>query len=165
MTNVEQLVSIVEEMLHEHETLLALAYEKKEILIQGDMKGLEKVTGQELTLIQRIEALEKQRVAWGHQMAQEKGIPFEQLTAGKVAELCQDPALAHRMERITDSFARVMKELERVNDLNGQLLRQSLAFVQMTLDAITETPMVTRYHQQGETVPAAPRRHLFDAKV
>lgn len=161
----EELISLVEKMLQKHEQMLALAGEKKEILIRGDMQALQALTGRELALIKEIEVLEKKRQEMGRELARHRGIPLEQLTARRVEQMAADADQAERMHKVTERLSSVLKKLQEANELNRQLLQQSLAFVQVTLDALTQTPPQTQYQEQGKTAPVSPQRRFFDAKI
>jgi flagellar biosynthesis/type III secretory pathway chaperone len=164
VTDEKQLIAIFDELLQAHEALLSLANEKKEILIQGELDKLSVLMGKEWRWIQRIESLEKERMSHVTAIAREKGMAEESLKAHHLPSLLGDPFLSARIKGLIERLTSVLDELKKANDLNAQLLRQSLAFVQLTLDVITDTLTPIQYHEQGTTA-AAPRRSFFDAKV
>jgi flagellar biosynthesis/type III secretory pathway chaperone len=164
VTDEKQLLAIFDELLQAHEALLSLAQEKKDILIKGELDKLSALTGQEWRWIQRIESLEKERMSHVSTFAREKGMAEESLTARQLPSLLGEPSLSARMKVMIERLTSVLDELKKANELNAQLLRQSLAFVQMTLDLLTDIPNSFQYHERGTTA-SAPRRSFFDAKV
>jgi flagellar biosynthesis/type III secretory pathway chaperone len=164
VTDEKQLLDIFDELLQAHEALLSLVHEKKDILIQGQLDKLSALTVQEWRWIQRIESLEKERISHVSVFAREKGLAEESLTARQLPSLLGDPFLSARMKGLIERLTSVLDELKKANELNAQLLRQSLTFVQMTLDLLTDTSNSIQYHERG-TTSSAPRRSFFDAKV
>jgi flagellar biosynthesis/type III secretory pathway chaperone len=164
VTDGQKWIALFEQLIEAHERLLALAREKKDILIRGDQQALTALTREEWTGIRQIETLEKERLSRVRALAQEKGLSEESLKASDLPHLFPDPSEYRRLKEQVERLARVVNELKQANDLNAQLLRQSLAFVQMTLDLLTEMPSAVQYQEKGMAT-AGPRRSFFDAKI
>lgn len=167
MSILKPLLSVVESMLREHEQLLALAKRKKDVLIKGDMQALNDMVKDETAFVHRIERLEAERLGAGRLIAIRLGIPVEQLTAEKVSALAETPEESDRMLQLTDGLRDVIAQLKQVNDLNKQLIEQSLQFVQNSIEVLTESPVVPTYGGRGETNSPYPsgRTSYFDSKA
>lgn len=140
MSRLTDLYETLENLLNLHKALYTLAVEKKPVLIRGDADTLTKITHQEKKLIKAIETAEAIRIELVREVMAERGIALRE---GTISELIKSLTGAEEKIRLTnhrDQLVRVVTELREVNDLNQQLLEQSLSFVKMTLDLITDRP-------------------------
>lgn len=165
MPLVERLIQTVELLLAEHEKLLEIEEDKKRVLIDGDMAKLQEIVNQEVQFVRKVEKLEEQRVKLGEQIAHEKEIQLEQLTASKLAELENDPERVAKINLLTGRFIKVVGELKAASELNGRLIRQSLDLVQRSIDLMTDQTDNGTYTDKGDSGSALGRRRVFDTQV
>jgi len=140
MSRLTELYETLENLLNLHKALNTLANEKKPVLIRGDADGLTKLTHQEKKLIKAIETTEAIRMELVRQVMAEKGIALRE---GTITELIKSLTSAEEKQRLShyrDELLRVVTALREANDLNQQLLEQSLSFVEMTLNLVTDSP-------------------------
>ncbi|GAX88894.1 flagellar protein FlgN [Effusibacillus lacus] len=161
-----QLIETVEQLLEEHEAFLQVAEEKKRALIKGDIEKLQQIVNQEVQFIRRVEKLEEERIRQGRLIAEQFGLPIEELTASKLVQLDLDKERAAKFNLLTGKFVKIMGDLRMANELNGQLIRQSLELVEHTIDLMTEMPDSGTYSGNGDSgqAVAGPRR-FFDTQV
>ena len=160
-----QLIETVEQLIKEHEQLLQLAERKKRVLIDGDMESLQEIVNREVQAIRKVEKLETERMKQGERIAAAYGLKVEELTASKLAAMEPDPQRAARFNLLTGRFVKVMGELSAANDLNGQLIQQSLDLVQRSIDLLTVAPDALTYTGKGDTEQASGPRRFFDSKA
>lgn len=165
MPVIQQLIETVEDLLKEHENLLALEEHKKQVLIAGDIAALQEITTQEARFIRRVEQLEEQRVRIGQQVAAKSGLALEDLTASKLAELVTDPQKAAKINLLTGRFAKVIGELRAANEVNGQLLKQSLELVQHSIEMMTDAPDAGTYSSKRDMGQVTGTRRFFDTQA
>ncbi|BCJ87863.1 flagellar protein FlgN [Effusibacillus dendaii] len=165
MDPIGQLILVVEELLHEHEAFLQVAERKKQTLIKGDIDTLQEILNVEVSFVRKIEALEEERMRQGQQIAELYNLQLEELTATKLAALIENPEQVAKLKLLTGRFAKVVGDLQAVNDLNGQLIRQSLDLVQRTIEMITDVPGAGLYTGKGDTGQAAGQRRFFDTQA
>ncbi|HEU4964907.1 MAG TPA: flagellar protein FlgN [Bacilli bacterium] len=167
MSLLKPLLSVVESLLHEHEQLLTLANRKKDILIKGDMQALNDLVKEELGCVQRVERLEGERLGAGRLLAARLGLAVDQLTAERVIALASDEAEATQMQALTERLRSTVNELQKQNDLNKQLIEQSLQFVRLSVDLLSESPLVPTYGGTGATNEpySTGKTSYFDSKA
>lgn len=165
MPLVGQLIETVELLLAEHEKLLEIEEAKKRALIDGDMAKLQNIVNEEVQYVRKVEKLEEQRMKLGKQIAQEKGIRLEELTASKLAELETDQERVAKINLLTGRFVKVIGELKASNELNGRLIRQSLDLVQRSIDLMTDQVDTGTYTDKGDAGSALGQRRVFDTQV
>lgn len=165
MPLVGQLIETVELLLAEHEKLLEIEEAKKRALIDGDMAKLQDIVNEEVQFVRKVEKLEEKRMKLGKQIAQEKGIRLEELTASKLSEMETDQERVAKINLLTGRFVKVIGELKASNELNGRLIRQSLDLVQRSIDLMTDQVDNGTYTDKGDAGSALGRRRVFDTQV
>jgi flagellar biosynthesis/type III secretory pathway chaperone len=116
-------------------------------------------------LIRKIEKLEQERVRQGQQIAEACGLKIEELTASRLVSLVHDPEQAASINWLTERFAHVLADLKAANELNGQLIRQSLELVQRSIDLMTCLPDSGTYTDKGDSGKAVGQRRIFDLQA
>ena len=140
MSKMERLYELLDNLIQLHKALYTLAQQKKEVLIKGDVDELVAITRKEQQLVKGIMAAEMTRQQVVQDLSAEKGFVLEE---GRLAELIKLTTSAEEKQRLAsyrEELIRVVTQLQHANDLNQQLLKQSLSFVTMTLDLLTDTP-------------------------
>jgi len=167
MIVLKPLVHVLESMLSTHETLLELAKRKKRVLIQNDMSELNAIVKEEVTLAHQVEKLEGERSGMVRLLSLRLGLPAEELTARKVAALAGTPEERETIAQLNDQLLAVMTQLKEQNELNKQLIEQSLDFIRNSIDLLTESPIVPTYGDSGDTHAAytTTRTSFFDSKA
>ena len=136
MTDARSLASVLSEMDGAMDVLLDMSSKKQEMLVSGDVVGLEKVVSAEQDLVAKLELLESERSSAGE--------PSDEKGAGQVAGLRK--SLREKAKKITDT-----------NERNRGLLRQGLEVVQYELRLLLP--------QAGYGNPAAKGPLVFDHRV
>jgi flagellar biosynthesis/type III secretory pathway chaperone len=140
MTQLAALYDVLENLTNLHRALYTLAVEKKEVLIKGDLEALTRITQQEQKLVRAVEANESSRIELVRKLFAEKGAS---LSEGSLLELIKLWTGAEEKLRLTNyrnELIRIVSELRTANELNQQLLEQSLSFVNHSLDLLTYSP-------------------------
>lgn len=144
------LISILEKQLSLHKSLLQLAYTKQEAIKQNKADQLNQIVRDEQKHVSAVAILEKQR--------QTSGAGDWATWLDAMDSVSREQALTIRSELI-----HVMTELKQANELNMELLEQSLQLVHFQLDVITP-PDAGLYgpDDEGDTPSAGP---VFDSKA
>jgi len=109
----------IKQLNEAHEALLALAREKTEVLIRNDMPRLSEIVKEEPALAKRIIRLEEERIAT--------------MGAVSMTEWLAGPP-GHT--DVLRDLVRTLGELKRVNELNAELLTQSLHYLDWHLQLL-----------------------------
>ncbi len=158
-----QLMALLDRHLTLHRHLLQLAYQKTDVLKRGDMDGLMQLIQKEQTAIAAIQQLERERAqlvaAWsdgGHPLTLADCLPK------------MDEEERQKAEQLASELLDVINELQAVNELNGQLIRQSLQWVTLMLDQLMPQPPNVNYtapNQSTRQYGHRRSRSLFDSKA
>ncbi len=136
MTDARSLASVLPEIDAAMDRLLDLSSQKQQLLVSGDVAGLEKIVSVEQDLVARLELLERERSS---------AVELPDSKAGAAAARLRE-SLREKAKKITDT-----------NERNLGLLRQGLEIVQYELRLLLP--------QAGYGNPAAKGPLMFDHRV
>ncbi len=145
----ENLIEVLGRECDEYEGLLALSQKKTQIIAGGDLEELQKITDDEQDLVSRVSNLDKKRVEITADIANVLNKDVEtmklsnliQMLAGRSAEQAK-LAEAH------DRLQAAVRELQRVNEQNRELLENALEMVEFEmnlLQAMKAAPETANY--------------------
>ena len=166
----ENLIDVLRKESSEYEELLKLSREKTPIIVSGNLENLQKITDEEQELVSRINHLDKKRMEVTADIA---NVLNKDVTALKLKNLIE--MLSGRAEEakslieIHDRLQSVVRELQRVNEHNSELLQESLemiAFEMNLVQSMKTAPETANYNRgaysAGDTMGVSSRG--FDAK-
>jgi flagellar biosynthesis/type III secretory pathway chaperone len=158
-----QLVTVMERLLDLHEKLLEKANQKTTVIEKGDIDALNTLIKEEQKLLPTINKFEQVR----QQVVRNFLTPFhveeENFTISTCLTYIDEPnkeKLADLREELLD----VAKALQKQNDLNSQLVKQSLQFVHMSLDMFYPKTPDFNYGPPKQTGPST-ANSLFNRKA
>lgn len=162
-----QLIEKIEEMQQYYNSLYELGLQKKEQIIQNRLNDLTATVNKESKLLKQIAQAEKERQVLLIRFQTERGLrPIPNVTLTEVGRMLfhaeEKQELAAAQRRLADTIA----SLKPLNELNQQLIQQSLAIVEYSLDLLVgpeEEEVV--YKHPGASHHAQKRNHLFDTKA
>ncbi|OIN67167.1 flagellar protein FlgN [Exiguobacterium sp. KRL4] len=112
-------MELIDQLTAAHIPLLKLAEEKKQVLIQNDMQRLSQIVKEEPVHLKRIEQLEQQRI--------------EQMGTMTMTEWLQThPTDVDSMRQLLQAIG----QLKALNELNADLLEQSLQYLNWHLELL-----------------------------
>ncbi|WP_294748998.1 flagellar protein FlgN [uncultured Exiguobacterium sp.] len=112
-------MQLINQLNEAHAQLLALAEEKKQVLIANDMRRLSEIVKEEPVHIKRIEALEQERLALMGSVTMTEWIETHPEDVDSLRTLLQ-----------------TLGQLRQLNTLNAELLEQSLHYLDWHLQLL-----------------------------
>lgn len=165
--SVQPIVTILEKLEKMHISLLELAYQKTELVKNGDMEELNTMLKNEQSHVAAIETLEKQRQQMVTDYLRAKGIVLaEPTTVADVIDAADQENERQHLEEVRNRLMSVIDDLRKQNDLNQKLVFQSLQFVNVTLDMMRPQPEQINYSGKStRSENAGPKKSLFDSQA
>jgi len=160
----DKLITLLSELLELCQALLELSKQKREFLIAGKAQNLEAVTRQEEMLILQIGKLEGKREKILHDIASAYNLNTQGLTLSQIRQLATDE-VADKLNEIEQLFSQITNELVPLNQLNTQLIQQSLNFVNYNINLLAQTQTGPTYASKGSAGQSQPSRTFLDTKV
>lgn len=166
----ENLIDVLRKESSEYEGLLELSQKKTPVIVSGNLENLQKITDEEQELVSRINHLEKIRMEVTADIANVLNKDVTTLKLKNLIEmLAGRPVEQKALAEAHDRLQAAVKGLKRVNEQNGELLRNSLEMVEFELNliqAMKATPETANYNRgaysAGDTMGVSASR--FDAK-
>lgn len=148
-----------------HHSLLLVSEQKTEALKDGDITLIQKLLLQERKLVQAINQIEMQRQLEVGKWAVQHGMKQEQATISNLLETIPDLAEKESLEKHYVSLADTIVRLKQQEQLNQQLMQQSLQFIELSIDMLDPSAKNLNYNQRpAEQTPSQPRS-MFDSRA
>lgn len=162
----KQFVQIIQAMTVLHEKFNKSAKEKLTVIKEGDMTALERIMKDESVLIQQLHKLEATRLHEVEVLAAGKGLVKEDVTIETLLPFFSEGE-RKEVEHWQDRLLSEIMELKQQNDLNQQLLEESLRFVNMSLDAMQPQSQFENYQvpNMKNKENTDTKHSLFDSKA
>lgn len=161
MAQLDSLYEVLENLIALHKALYTLAVQKKDVLIKGDVDALVQITHQEQKLIRAVEAAENKRMELVQELISTQGLTPKEATLSELIKSLNSAAAKTRLAQVREELLRIVSELREANELNQQLLEQSLSFVTMSLDLLTDSPEEDFFYKNPVKGPNMPVNRSF----
>ncbi|PKM44506.1 MAG: hypothetical protein CVV03_07705 [Firmicutes bacterium HGW-Firmicutes-8] len=157
------LLETVEKQLDIYRELLSLAQAKKPVLVKGDIPELEKMTKEEELLILQVGRLEEQRRSLHQALANHFVLSSEELSLSELIRRT-DGDTSQRFQLVFAEMTEVLKELADINQVNIELIKSSLDYIDFSMDILTSTNRAPVYNEQDDDKKQTAAK-VFDRKI
>ncbi|WP_141604117.1 flagellar protein FlgN [Terrilactibacillus laevilacticus] len=157
--------AVIESLIDVHDQLYALAVNKLEAIKIGDHHAVNELVIQEKPLIESLARLESQREQLIKQSALEinmgERVSFsEWITLVSMNE--EDKAMWDALHlRLAESVF----NLKQANDLNQEMLRQSLQWIRLNLNLLQKKPKFSNYNKPSRRSAYQPTLSRIDSRA
>lgn len=168
MEPIQGLTYTIEELLHVHEQMITLEDTKKEIIVGNRMDELLPLLQQQSKLVKTTARLEEERQVYISHFLEQKGFKGTDLTLSDILKLITNPQLKEELKLLSEKLKERLDQLRNQNQLNQQLIEQSLYYLDFSLRLMTEeSGSYATYHRRDDGRQATPaqQRHFFDSKA
>lgn len=118
--------------------LLDLAKRKQSALIEGNLPGLDEIVKGEQALLWQGGRLEDRRYRLQQDLAVNVGADPDRMTLGQALEAAAGEDLRARFQGLQHNLGTILRDLDRLNETNQQLLEQSLSFVNYSIQIFSQ---------------------------
>ena len=161
----QTLVQALGKVLLLHKSLNQLAKQKTEILKTGDTDALSNLLKEEKKHIQAIQKFENER----HQATREFLIKYKRAdVTNPTLSDCIEIANLTEKQKLTQLKSELQVQIKALtdrNELNQQLLKQSLQFVNVSLDLLAPEIDTYNYERPGQAYHHNEGRSIFNSKA
>ena len=149
----ENLLSILDRENSEYEHLIELSTAKRQIIIDGNIPGLEEITGQEQDITSNIKNLENKRREVINDMAIVLSKDAKDLTlTNMIAFLNKQPKEQEKLREIQERLKGTIEQMVEINQQNEALLQQALEMVEFDLTlfkSLRQAPTTANYDKNA----------------
>lgn len=136
-TSFEQLIFHLKQLIFIYRALFTLADHKKQAIIKDDIDEVNKLTMQETKALKPVPELEAGVRQLITQLQRDLGFrPKLKMTVSELITMLVDPEQKQELTVLQNDIIAVSEKLKRANELNQQLIQQSLQYVNFSLDLL-----------------------------
>jgi flagellar biosynthesis/type III secretory pathway chaperone len=165
--SIVKLIETLEVLIVVHHELMKLASQKTPILVNNRVDELNTIVHKENKLIKQIEELDRSRVQLTNEYLLSRG--YNPDPRVRISDLIKIIFKADEKLALTDVQGRLVKtitEMKKINEGNQKLVKQSLSFLDYSLDLFIKTPEQDAFYQRPNHAGySAVRNGLFDTKA
>ncbi|REE84478.1 FlgN protein [Paenibacillus taihuensis] len=165
--NVETIIATLEQQADVYRQLLDLAKEKTPYLVHNQVEHLNLALQQERKLVKAAEELEQQRMRLCGQYF--TGLGMLRYKGGKISEMIRTVTSPRDKQQLTDlhnTLTSLLDDLQRVSQMNQQLIMQSLKFIDYSIDLMMDDPNsdVVYQHPHSQGYNTTTRSGIFNRR-
>ncbi len=162
--SIQEVTLKLEQMNEVHCTLLDLAEQKKQVLIHNEINELSLLMKQEAKLVKLITVYEQEWLGATVRFFHDKGLhPSPNITISDLAKMVYHPQEKASLLRAQAELVETIHRLKKVNQFNQELIQQSLAFIDYSLDLVTGSfEQEAVYHNPAQQTNDKMRIGSFD---
>lgn len=133
----ENLIEVLGQESEEYEGLLALSQKKMRIIASANLEDLQRITDDEQEVVGRLNRLEKRRIEVAADIANVLNKDVETMKLTNLIEmLSARPAEQAQLAAIHDRLSSVVREVQRTNEQNKELLEEALELVSFEMNML-----------------------------
>ena len=133
----ENLIEVLGQESEEYEGLLALSQKKMRIIAGANLEDLQKITDDEQEVVSRLNRLEKRRIEVAADIANVLNKDVETMKLTNLIEmLSARPAEQAALAAVHDRLKSVVREVQRTNEQNRELLEDALELVNFEMNML-----------------------------
>lgn len=150
-----------------HGRLLDIANRKKDALIVNAIDEINSLVNQEVKLVRQIAATDAERLEEIGLFLQGQGVIADSVTISDIVKLVFHADERRELLEQREQLLGTIGQLKGLNEVNQQLIEQSLAYLDYSLDVVSGGSESDVVYQRSQGSPAfqAARRGLFDKKA
>lgn len=150
---VEELVQVLEAEQEIYETLIGYGEQKTDILIQGDVAALEKLTGLEQLAGDKLIAQSNKQIQLLKDIASVLGKSKEKMTVTRLIELLDSqPQVQEKLATARDRVIEAANKMQSLNEQNAVLIRQAIELNEFDLTlfkSMRQAPETANYDRSA----------------
>ncbi|MEB3102340.1 flagellar protein FlgN [Ferviditalea candida] len=151
---IQEVIRQLEQLNELHTELLELGRHKKRVLIDNQVDELAKIMSKESRLLKQVSETERQWIKSMADFLLEKGYKSNlSLTTTEIARLIFNAEDKKALLQSQQQLLETIERLKEVNALNQQLIENSLAFIDYSIDLLTDNTAGDMLYQN----PVKPR--------
>lgn len=163
---VHELVQVLSELSDIHYQLLDLAHSKELTLIHNQVNELNLIVNKETKLLRQIADLEKKRIFETDRYVVGKGYrPNPAITVGELVRITTKSEDKKALSDAQKELLHVIEQVDKANKLNQELVKQSIAFIDYSLNMLAGVETEATYQKPQQQHTGIQRNSMFDTRA
>ncbi|MBM7645039.1 flagellar biosynthesis/type III secretory pathway chaperone [Scopulibacillus daqui] len=162
---VEELIKTLKAMINEFQTLNQQSEMKMQAIKNGNAEQLSQIIKLEEAVLRRIEQLEKTREAQILRIVEKSHLPADSSLSFSSLLACVPFIFQDQLKRLRLELVQQIDQLKGKNDLNQQLIRESLQWIHLNLHLLKPQLTLENYQPSGKGSRQEPALARIDSRV
>ncbi len=133
-TIIDELIEVIEKQIGLYKEIYAISSEKKNVIIINDLETLQNMNTVENSIVNQVNKLEKLRLSIVTDICTVLGLVEDEFTLTKLSEKLTTSNDKEKIINLRDEIRCIMDNIKAVNDLNSQLINNSLEYIDFSLN-------------------------------
>lgn len=161
---VNELLDVLEQENRIYESFLKISKSKTNIIVEGKVSELENIVKLEQSLVLQVGRLETVREGLVEKLSAQLNIKPSEITVSELIKHVNKQS-AGRLKVYQEKLSTVIGELKNSNDLNSKLIKNSLDFINFSINLVTEVGAANNNYGSSGQAGGSKKRNLFDVKL
>lgn len=161
---VNELIKVLDHEAGIYEDILKISKNKTGIIIEGKVHELENIVKLEQTLVLKMGKCETVRDQLTERLSKQLNMEASKITVSELIKHVDDD-LAGKLKRCQRGITAVIDELRNSNELNSKLIKNSLEFINFSLNLISSIDTGSNNYGSTGYVNDTKKRNFFDVKL
>ncbi|RKQ35579.1 flagellar protein FlgN [Oceanobacillus halophilus] len=162
--SVESIIQSIEKLVSVHEELLIISKEKTKIIKEGSIEKLQALLVKERKQTRLLERAELHRQSEVEKWLIKKGISSENVRISNMLTHVEISNDKEKLASVTTELTEKITMLKLQEELNQALLKQSMQFVQLSMELLNPSIANINYGNQNQDSKPI-KQSLFDSQV
>lgn len=133
MNSIMSIIKTLEQLVETHKNLLDIMKEKRTILVDGNIDGLQSILLLESSCVDEIQKLEEHRMQFVEEYFSKKGLISRNFSLEELLQIENDESIKYKLHSLAKQLRQLIKEITFLNESNQELIQTSLSYVQYTI--------------------------------
>lgn len=161
----EELRDVLAEELKTYEEMLELTIRKTDVITKGKVNELDGITHMENNMIVRLGQYEDRREKVIENIQRQLKIEDGTTISELLNYVDDSDKIKKEIENITEKLTQVLNTLKEKNDLNTMLINDTLEYIQLNLNLLTNATEQGTYNDKVQKEKGSPNINIFDTKA
>lgn len=160
---IDKLIEALDKEANVYEGILKLSKQKTDVIIAGKVSELEGITRAEQSVILTLSKLEEGREELVEKIALELKVKPNDVTLSSLMKMLPKEQAA-KLKKGHSSLPKVFNDIRDANVLNSKLIRNSLEYIDFSINVLTSTGSTGNYGNSGQSDDPK-KKNFFDLKL
>jgi flagellar biosynthesis/type III secretory pathway chaperone len=133
MDSIMSVLKTLEQLVETHNHLLDIMKEKRTILVDGNIDGLQSILLRESSLVDEIQKLEEQRIQFVQEYFLKRDLVSTNFSLEELLQIEGNESIKNKLHSLAKQLRQIIKEITILNESNQELIQTSLSYVQFTI--------------------------------
>lgn len=164
--SISTIIDTLQKQLSLYEKLLECEESKKPLILKNEIVQLNVITQKEKLLTAQADELETSRLLMTARYFKEIGFRNRSGVLSDLIKSVNKPDEKRQLLELHERLTSILKQLKQVNEANQQLIKQSLDFINFSINLMIEDPNEDMVYQHPQQQMYGNKRNTwFDSKA